>query len=84
MIIKKHKDSFIIPEHSSIEIIVLRDFNDYPLCQFNDVQKLRNEKPAPFGRPVYFSSNGNVLSVYPTPDKDYEIKVVYAPPLMEI
>lgn len=76
------KAKYPIPEHSSVALVVLQD-GDYQ--RFLIV--LHDPDPMPktaLGCPKHCAVSADAIEFWPTPDKDYTVRVRYLPPVQEI
>lgn len=86
MIFKKHKDRVKCPPMSQLLDAFIRDGCHYKvlLVRSADMVLMKAKRPEEvFGRPFYLAEIDDMLVVYPTPDEDTDIRIQYAPPIVE-
>jgi len=88
MKIKRAKDVFIIPKHGEVLSVSAEcEGERYALMQISMAQmdKLRfKSEMMILGRPMYLCCTQDKGYLFPAPDKDIDLRIVYYPPPIEI
>jgi hypothetical protein len=48
------------------------------------IEEMHGKHPTLRGRPLYIDITESILCVFPAPDRDYKLQVLYYPPLEEL
>lgn len=90
MKLRKGRFRYRMPPHSWIESVVLDDRHHGVAVSLSvtaferEFRKRLGQPKRPLGRPENWVAHGRFIEFDPPPDRAYEVKIRYAPPLVEI
>lgn len=83
MQLKQWLNNYNIPPYSYIRTVTVKQNDFWRLCTGVSVNEIQNRGELALGLPTYYALDNDKIIFWPTPDRDYEAKIQYAPPLME-